>query len=96
MMESAPQRNVCHQSDVSIAIDGFAICCNHCAAVHISVKYDPQVRPILQHHAASCLHSLPVLWIWNVIWKPAIAVQKLTAYDSHTHIILPLYPILTK
>uniref|UniRef100_A0A2P2LUB3 Phosphoglucomutase isoform X2 n=1 Tax=Rhizophora mucronata TaxID=61149 RepID=A0A2P2LUB3_RHIMU len=49
------------------------------STVNVSIKNNAQIRLVVQDSLSDCLHCCLVLWVWNMIWKPTIWFQELTA-----------------
>lgn len=97
----APQSDVGHQGDVSVAVNGLPIRRHHSTAVDIGVEHHPQIRTVICNHAASRLHGLLVFRVGDVVREAAVPVQELTAcsitsgtliHTSVEHIVTPHRP----
>ena len=74
-----PEGNVGHEGNVAIGVDGSAVASHHCAAIHVGVDDDPEVRSAGVHRAHPGNHGRLVLRVRHMVGEPAVGVQELAA-----------------
>ncbi len=73
-----------HHRDDRIPVHLVAVWKHRRHSVHVRIKYDAQIRLVLQHRLSDRLHRLPVLRVWYMIRERTVGLEELTSRRVRT------------